>query len=133
MQNETILCVDGCAVLGDSLVLIERYTAPCGLSLPGGKIEPGETADQALVREFREETGLTFSVCGIIGYYDTPGRDSRGRFASVAKYGYATGIPKSETGKTRVILVPRAAIEEHLSLCVFDHARIIRDFLKLRA
>jgi 8-oxo-dGTP pyrophosphatase MutT (NUDIX family) len=59
-MSETVLCVDGCGLLGDSLVFIERLTEPRGLSLPGGKIEPNETADEALMREFREETGLTF-------------------------------------------------------------------------
>ena len=34
---------------------------------PGGKCEPGEPFDQALVREVREETGLTVEVTGLAG------------------------------------------------------------------
>jgi 8-oxo-dGTP diphosphatase len=130
-MSETVLCVDACALFGDALVCIERLTDPCGIALPGGKIEPGETADEALVREVREETGLTFSILGIVGYYDAHGRDRRGRFASVAKYGRATGTPKGETSKTRVLLLPRKTLMVHGPRFVFDHARIAQDFLKL--
>lgn len=34
---------------------------------PGGKCEPGEPFDQALVREVFEETGLTVEVTGLAG------------------------------------------------------------------
>jgi 8-oxo-dGTP diphosphatase len=34
---------------------------------PGGKIEPGESLDQALLREVEEETGLTIELLGVAG------------------------------------------------------------------
>lgn len=42
------------------VVVIERVKEPHAgrLNLPGGKIEPGERAEQAAVRELEEETGL---------------------------------------------------------------------------
>ena len=42
----------------DGIVLIERANPPHGWALPGGFIDYGETAEEAAVREAREETGL---------------------------------------------------------------------------
>jgi len=43
----------------DGLILaVSRKNNPNDFGLPGGKVDPGETSDQALVREILEETGL---------------------------------------------------------------------------
>lgn len=56
------------------LLLIKRGHAPgAGLwSLPGGRIEPGETDTEALVREMREETGLVIEAGRLIGTVRRP-------------------------------------------------------------
>ncbi|MET1031007.1 NUDIX domain-containing protein [Domibacillus tundrae] len=36
-------------------------------SLPAGFVDAGETADEAAVREVKEETGIEASVCGVAG------------------------------------------------------------------
>lgn len=41
-------------------------------ALPGGAIEVGETADQAVVREVREETGYEVRVVKLVGVYSDP-------------------------------------------------------------
>jgi ADP-ribose pyrophosphatase YjhB (NUDIX family) len=51
------------------LLLVQRANEPGrGLwSLPGGRVEPGETDEAALVREVQEETGLTVTVHELVG------------------------------------------------------------------
>jgi 8-oxo-dGTP diphosphatase len=78
VSGSVIPCVG--AVIKDDrgrLLLIRRGHAPgAGLwSLPGGRIEPGETDAEALVREMREETGLAVEAGQLIGTVRRPTQD----------------------------------------------------------
>lgn len=59
------------------LLLIRRgYDPGAGLwSIPGGRVEPGETDPEAVAREVLEETGLTVSVGHLVGLVERPGLD----------------------------------------------------------
>jgi 8-oxo-dGTP diphosphatase len=56
------------------LLLVRRGRAPGqGLwSVPGGRVEPGETAAAAAVREVREETGLDVLAGAVVGRVERP-------------------------------------------------------------
>ncbi len=57
-------------VIEDGKVLLARHTYGAGknmLIVPGGYVRLGETPQQAVVREFAEETGVTVEPQGIIG------------------------------------------------------------------
>lgn len=69
-ETGVIPCVG--AIISDTagrLLLIKRGHEPGkGLwSLPGGRVEAGETDEQAVIREVREETGLTVAVERLVG------------------------------------------------------------------
>jgi 8-oxo-dGTP diphosphatase len=80
MAEQRVPCVG--AIITDQagrLLLIRRRHEPgAGLwSLPGGRIEPGETDQQAVVREVREETSLVVT-CGVLaGTVERPGLAGR--------------------------------------------------------
>ncbi|MFR9757256.1 (deoxy)nucleoside triphosphate pyrophosphohydrolase [Streptomyces sp. TR06-5] len=58
--------VVGAALRAGGRLLAARRTAPPALAgrweLPGGKVEPGESEPEALVRELREELGIEAAV-----------------------------------------------------------------------
>jgi 8-oxo-dGTP diphosphatase len=58
--------VVGVAVVRDGLVLA-AYRPDAGWEFPGGKVEPGETDEQAAVREIREELDLEIKVGETLG------------------------------------------------------------------
>lgn len=62
---------------GGRLLVIRRGRPPgAGMwSLPGGRVEPGESDEAAVVRELAEETGLHVAPVRLVGAVDRPGLD----------------------------------------------------------
>ncbi|WP_183252367.1 NUDIX hydrolase [Brevundimonas basaltis] len=65
-------CVGVVCLRGDDVLLIRRGRAPMAgaWSLPGGRMEPGERATEAALRELREETGVEAEITGLIDVVD---------------------------------------------------------------
>jgi 8-oxo-dGTP diphosphatase len=59
---------------GRLLLILRGHEPGKGLwSIPGGRIEPGETDEEAVVREVREETGLQVTCGPHLGSVERPG------------------------------------------------------------
>lgn len=73
--------VGGVVLRDERLVLIQRRDEPLAgqWTLPGGLLELGETLDQGIVRELREETGLEVAVGPIVEVFDRILFDEDGR------------------------------------------------------
>lgn len=67
-----IVSVGAVVLDGERVLLVKRGHEPLKgqWSVPGGVVELGETLDEALRREVREETGLAITVGGVIEVLD---------------------------------------------------------------
>jgi 8-oxo-dGTP diphosphatase len=70
------------AIFRDGRVLVVRRAQPPAhgfYTLPGGGVELGETLEQAVIREAREETGLDIEPVFLAGYREMIAHDPAGR------------------------------------------------------
>ncbi|MCP2336501.1 NUDIX hydrolase [Actinomadura rupiterrae] len=73
-----VLCVGGIVRDDRGRLLMVRRGRPPGeglWSVPGGRVEPGESDAEAVARELLEETGLTVAVGALAGTVERPGPD----------------------------------------------------------
>jgi ADP-ribose pyrophosphatase YjhB (NUDIX family) len=124
--RHTVDCIVYCRNQG--IVLIERVKQPAGLALPGGHLEEGETLEQAVVREVREETGLELALLRQFRTYSEPGRDPRGRVISTVFVGVANGRPKAGSDAKGIRIIPLQEVAAHAPEFAFDHYRILKEF-----
>jgi ADP-ribose pyrophosphatase YjhB (NUDIX family) len=71
------VCVGAVAIDDGRLLLVRRRNEPGrgSWSVPGGRVEAGETVQEAVVRELLEETGVEGVVMGLIGVAERIGDD----------------------------------------------------------
>lgn len=71
-------------ILRDNKLLLLRRTRQNSegkidnwLSIPGGGLDPGETPQQAVIRELQEELGITTRIDGFLAKQDVPAERTR--------------------------------------------------------
>ena len=77
------LAVSAAIFRDDKILLVRRARSPAKgfYSLPGGRVEFGETLHQALYREVDEETALRIEITGLAGWREVvPGTGDDGHY-----------------------------------------------------
>lgn len=126
MRPETpLLAVDVLIIYDHKLVLIKRVNPPFQnqFALPGGFVDIGETVENAVIREAKEETGLDIEILKLIGIYSEPSRDPRGHIVSIvyAAKGYGTLKAGSDAREIKLFGF------DEIPPLAFDHNKVIDD------
>ncbi|ADI74004.1 NUDIX hydrolase [Methanohalobium evestigatum Z-7303] len=117
------LTVDAVTILNGKIVLVKRKNPPYQgkFALPGGFVEIGETTENAVKRELKEETGLSGEIVKLLGVYSDPDRDPRGHTVSVCYLLIGKGVPVADTDAKDIEVFDITKIPE----LAFDHNKII--------
>lgn len=127
-KNPSLTC-DGLVLRDGKVLLVKRGREPfrgCH-ALPGGFVEYGESTEDCVVREIREETGLDTEVLRLVGVYSEMGRDPRGHFVTLLyllreKGGSLKAGDDADSAEFFAI--------SDLPDLAFDHGRMIADGVK---
>jgi 8-oxo-dGTP diphosphatase len=114
------------------ILLIKRSTAPfVGYwALPGGRSEPKETAEQTIVREVKEETGLDIAVISKIGEYHEQGVQ-----AGLEYDYYATCFLTKRVGgeikgqESEISDIQLFSLDSLPKALAFEHTQMIKDYV----
>lgn len=114
----------GGVVIDDGRVLVVHRPRYDDWSLPKGKLDPGETHEQAALREVTEETGHVCELGRLIGditYTDHRGRSKRVRYWVMTKTDVGPGFaPNHEVDELRW-----APLDEVGELLSYDRDRAV--------
>jgi len=119
----------------NKILLVKRGTVAFKgfWALPGGRVETGETVEEAVVREVKEETGLDVEIVRKIGEYHESGVQDGIEYdyypACFLVKSYGGKIEKPEEEIEEIILFDLTEIPEKLA---FAHLSMIRDYVRKR-
>ena len=99
-----------CLICDGNKVLVQEKVGTKGLVFPGGHVEEGESLLESVVREMKEETGLTIENPKICGFKDWIQEDGTRYTVLLYKTHKFTGELKS-SDEGRVFWIDRADID----------------------
>lgn len=130
LQKGPFTTVDAIIELDEGIVIIERSNPPFGFALPGGFVDYGESLEDAVTREVKEETDLDAVELKQFHTYSEPDRDPRFHTIGTVFLVKTKGKPKAGDDAKAIRIVK---LNEILKLdFAFDHKKIIQDYLKYK-
>jgi len=123
------LTVDVIIDIGGKVVLIKRKNPPPGWAIPGGFVDYGETLEQAVAREAKEETSLDLADLRQFHVYSDPARDPRHHTVTLVFIAQGRGEPRAADDAQEIGLFSRDRLPEPLA---FDHRQILDDYFARR-
>ncbi|MCR5805613.1 MAG: 8-oxo-dGTP diphosphatase [Oscillospiraceae bacterium] len=76
-RTEKVTLTNMCMVKDGTKVLVQEKKGAGGIIFPGGHVEPGEPIVDSVIREIKEETGLTIegpALCGVKDWMEEDGK-----------------------------------------------------------
>ncbi|HEX3542727.1 MAG TPA: NUDIX domain-containing protein [Acidimicrobiales bacterium] len=106
------VCVGAIALDNDQLLLIRRGRGPAGgrWSVPGGRVEWGETTAEAVVRELAEETGLEALCDEFLGWVERIGEGYHHLILDFRVTIISTDLPTAGDDAAEAMWVPLAQV-----------------------
>ena len=123
------LTVDGIIEYRQGIVMIERSNPPSGWALPGGFVDYGESVEEAVAREVKEETSLDFVNFKQFKVYSQGDRDPRFHTVSVVFIGEGKGSLKADSDAKEAGVFKLDSLPEKIA---FDHRKVIEDYIQSR-
>ena len=126
--NGPYVTVDAIIELPEGIVIIQRSNPPFGWALPGGFVDYGESLEDAVKREAKEETNLDLTEIKQFHTYSHPQRDPR--FHTIGTVFIAKAKGRTQAGDDAAVLKVIPLNEVKGLDFAFDHKKIIEDYLK---
>lgn len=117
--------VDGIVEYNGGIIMVERSNPPLGWALPGGFVDYGESVEDAVAREIKEETNLDFLEFKQFKVYSQPDRDPRFHTVSVVFAGKGKGTLKADSDASYAKVFQWNSLPEKIA---FDHRKIIDEY-----
>ncbi|MEK6528943.1 MAG: NUDIX hydrolase, partial [Nitrospirota bacterium] len=119
MNHKNPFCtVDVIIEITDGIILVNRKNSPPGWAIPGGFVDYGESLEDAVQREAKEETGMDIQLIRQFHTYSDPKRDPRHHTVSTIFIAKAAGKPKAGDDAKEVGIFTKHTLPKDIA---FDH------------
>lgn len=117
--------VDAVIEKEEGVILVKRKNPPYGWALPGGFVNYGETLEEAIKREVKEEINLEIRNLTQFHTYSAPDRDPRMHTITTVFLAKAEGNLAPGDDAKELAIFSKDSLPSNLA---FDHKKILQDY-----